>query len=443
MKILVIGSGGREHALVWKIAQSAKADKIYCAPGNAGTAQYAENVAIKVDDLAGLLAFAQKNKIDLTVVGPEIPLVLGIVDQFEKAGLKIFGPCQAAARIEGSKVFSKEFMLKYGIPTAQAGIFDNAKDAIAYIEEMGAPIVVKADGLAAGKGVIVAKTKAEAIEAVKSIMEAKEFGEAGDKVVIEECLVGEEASILAFTDGKSIVPLVSSQDHKRVFDNDEGPNTGGMGAYSPAPIVSDRLMEEIYINVLKPFVAGFNQEGITYKGVIYAGVMVTKKGPMVLEFNARFGDPETQPIMLRMKSDIVPIFAAIIDGRLDNRLIEWDERAAVCVVLAAGGYPGKYEKGMVIEGLEKIEQLDNVMVFHAGTALDNRNQKAEREKQETDFREQNSIVVTCGGRVLGVTALGGSIKFAIENAYRAIKMIHFKGMQYRKDIGKKALKYEK
>lgn len=425
MKILVVGSGGREHALVWKIAQSPLVDKIYCAPGNAGTGQFAENVTIKAEDVAALLRFVQEKKIDLTVVGPEVPLVLGIADQFEKAGLKIFGPCKEAARIEGSKVFSKGFMIKYGIPTAQAGIFDNAKEAIAYIEAMGAPIVVKADGLAAGKGVIVAKTKAEAIEAVKSIMEAKEFGEAGNKVVIEECLMGEEASILAFTDGKSIVPLVSSQDYKRVFDNDEGPNTGGMGAYSPAPIVTDQLMEEIQINVLKPFVAGFQQEGIVYKGVIYAGIMLTKKGPMVLEFNARFGDPETQPIMMRMKSDIVPIFEAIIDGKLDDRFIEWDKRAAVCVVLAAGGYPGKYEKGRTIEGLDRVEQLDKVMLFQAGTGTD-----------------QRSGIVTTGGRVLAVTALGDNLKFAIENAYRAVKKIHFIGMHYRTDIGKKALKYE-
>ncbi|MDD4179609.1 MAG: phosphoribosylamine--glycine ligase [Candidatus Margulisbacteria bacterium] len=423
MKVLVIGSGGREHALVWKIAQSPKIDKIYCAPGNAGTAQLAENIEIKADDIQGLLKFAQEKKIDLTVVGPEGPLVLGIVNLFEKAGLKIFGPRAEAARIEGSKVFSKEFMIKNDIPTAQAGIFADAPAAINYINEVGAPIVVKADGLAAGKGVIVARTKPEAIAAVKLIMEQKEFGAAGNKVVIEECLVGEEASIIAFTDGESVIPLASSQDHKRIFDKDQGPNTGGMGAYSPAPIVTDRLMSEIDLNVLKPFVSGMRQEGIDYKGVIYAGIMVTKKGPMVLEFNARFGDPETQPIMMRMKSDIVPVFEAIIDGKLDDRLIEWDERAAVCVVLAAGGYPGKYEKGIPISGLDKIDQLENVTVFHAGTKF------------------AGAQVVTNGGRVLGVTALGGSIKFAIDKAYQATNMIHFKGMHYRKDIGKQALKY--
>jgi phosphoribosylamine--glycine ligase len=431
MKVLVIGSGGREHALVWKIAQSPKVDKIYCAPGNGGTGSIAENVEIPAEDINTLLCFAKDNKIDLTVVGPEAPLVRGIVNEFEKEGLKIFGPRREAARIEGSKVFAKEFMAKYDIPTAQAAIFDDLKKAINYIHEVAAPIVVKADGLAAGKGVVVCSTKEEAVSAVKLIMEKKEFGKAGDKVVIEECLAGEEASILAFTDGKSILPLASSQDHKRALDDDKGPNTGGMGAYSPAPLVTDRLMDDININVLKPFVAGMRQEGITYKGVIYAGIMVTKKGPKVLEFNARFGDPETQPILMRMRSDIVPIFEAIVDGKLDDRMIEWDERAAVCVVLAAGGYPGRYEKGIAIQGLNRIDQLENVVVFHAGT-------REERSKE----RGVRSIV-TNGGRVLGVTALGDSIKFAIDKAYRAVNMIHFKGMHYRKDIGKKALKYER
>lgn len=433
MKILVIGSGGREHALVWKIAQSPKVEKIYCAPGNAGTAQLAENISLKANDLPGLKQFALKNKIDLTVVGPEGPLVMGIVDSFEREGLKVFGPRQAAAMVEGSKVFSKQFMLKYEIPTAQAAIFDNSFKAREYIEQMGAPLVVKADGLAAGKGVMVCQTKKEALDAIKTIMEKKEFGQAGDKVIIEECLTGEEASILAFTDGKSIIPLASSQDHKRVFDNDEGPNTGGMGAYSPAPVVTERLMEEIDVDILRPFILGMKQEGIVYKGVIYAGVMITKKGPKVLEFNARFGDPETQPILMRMKSDIVPIFEAIIDEKLDHRFIEWDERAAVCVVLAAGGYPGKYETGFEIKGLDKVEQLENAVVFHAGTKLESRTSNVERGTQ----------VITNGGRVLGVTALGDNIKFAIENAYRAVNLINFSGMHYRKDIGKKALKFLK
>lgn len=421
--ILVVGSGGREHALVWKIAQSPKVDKIYCAPGNAGTAEFAQNINIKAEDVQALKKFAKEKKIDLTVVGPEVPLVAGIANVFEREGLKIFGPHQEAALIEGSKVFSKQFMVKYDIPSAQAGIFDDPQKAKDYINEMGAPIVVKADGLAAGKGVIVCKTKGEALSAVKLIMEKKEFGEAGNKVVVEECLAGEEASIIAFTDGRSIVPLASSQDHKRVFDKDQGPNTGGMGAYSPAPIVSDRLMEEINLNILKPFVSGMQQEGITYKGVIYAGIMVTKEGPKVLEFNARFGDPETQPILMRMKTDIVPILVAVADGKLDNKLIEWDERAAVCVVLASGGYPGKYEKGIPITGIDKVDQLEGAYVFHAGT------------------KQNNDQTVTSGGRVLGVTALGDGIKLAIDKAYQAVAFINFKGMHYRKDIGKKAIKH--
>jgi len=425
MKVLVVGSGGREHALVWKIAQSPKADKIYCAPGNAGTAGLAENVQISAEDIQALLCFAKDEKIDLTVVGPEAPLVRGIVNDFEKEGLRIFGPTREAAQIEGSKVFAKEIMTKYDIPTAQAAIFDSFKKAADYIREIGAPLVVKAEGLAAGKGVIICQTVKEAAAAVELIMEKKEFGEAGKRVVIEEYLEGEEASILAFTDGKSMVPLASAQDHKRIFDGDQGPNTGGMGAYSPAPVVTDRLMEEIDVNVLKPFVDGMRQEGTPYKGVIYAGIMVTKKGPKVLEFNCRFGDPETQPILIRMKSDIIPILEAVIDEKLDDRFIEWDERAAVCVVLAAGGYPGNYEKGFVINGLDKIDQLEDVVVFYAGTNL------------------KNGAIVTSGGRVLGVTALGDNVKFAIEKTYRAVDLIHFKGMHYRRDIGKRALKYER
>jgi phosphoribosylamine--glycine ligase len=426
MKILVIGSGGREHALVWKISQSPLVDKIYCAPGNAGTAELAQNVNIKADDVQSLKKFALTNLINLTVVGPEAPLVAGIVNEFERDGLKIFGPGKEAASIEGSKVFSKEFMVKYDIPTAKAAIFDDALKAKEYINSIGVPVVVKADGLAAGKGVIVCQTKDKAISAVELMMEKKEFGSAGNKIVIEECLEGEEASIIAFSDGKSIVPLASSQDHKRVFDNDKGPNTGGMGAYSPAPVVSDRLMEEVEVNVLRPFVLGMEQEGIKYKGIIYAGIMVTKEGPKVLEFNCRLGDPETQPILMRMKSDIVPIFIAVVDEKLDEKLIEWDKRAAVCVVLAAGGYPGKYEKGIPIEGTEKVNQLRNAYVFHAGTKM-----------------QSSGQIVTAGGRVLGVTALGDNIKFAIENAYRAVSLINFSGMHYRKDIGKKALKYSK
>jgi len=429
MKILVIGSGGREHALVWKIAQNKKVKKIYCAPGNAGTSELAENINIKADDVVGLLKFAKDNKIDLTVVGPEVPLVLGIVDEFEKTGLKIFGPNKAGARIEGSKVFSKEFMVKYGIPTAQAGIFSKIDDALAYLDEVGAPIVVKADGLAAGKGVIVCATKEEAIKAIYIIMKDKAFGAAGAKVVIEECLIGEEASIIAICDGKTILPLASSQDHKRVFDKDKGPNTGGMGAYSPAPVVTDALMEQIDKTVLQPFVSGMKQEGINYKGVVYAGVMVTKQGPKVLEFNARFGDPETQPIMMRLKSDLVDLLLSTVHCSLSTVHLDWEDKAAVCVVLAAGGYPDKYEKGLEITGLDKVPQLDNVCVFHAGTKL---------EGQGSSGKGQ---VITAGGRVLGVTALGDGIKLAIKKAYQAVDLIKFKNMHCRKDIGQKALKY--
>jgi phosphoribosylamine--glycine ligase len=424
MKVLVVGAGGREHALVWKISQSPKVDKIYCAPGNAGTAGLAENVDIKAEDIQSLKKFAVENKIDLTVVGPEAPLVAGIANEFEREGLKIFGPKKEAAIIEGSKVFAKQFMAKYGIPTAQAGIFDNSEAAIHYIYEVGAPIVVKADGLAAGKGVIICNTKEEAVSAVKTIMAEKQFGKAGDRIVLEDCLVGEEASIIAVTDGSLIIQLASSQDHKRVFDDDKGPNTGGMGAYSPAPLVTDQLMKTIDQDILKPFVSGMQQSGISYKGVIYAGIMVTDQGPKVLEFNCRFGDPETQPILVRMKSDIVPILEAAADGNLNDKTIEWDSRSAVCVVLASGGYPDKYEKGIPIAGLDKARQSKNAVIFHAGTKL------------------VDGDVVTSGGRILGVTALGDNIKAAIDNTYKVISTISFKGMHYRKDIGKKALNRE-
>ncbi|MCK4705664.1 MAG: phosphoribosylamine--glycine ligase [Gammaproteobacteria bacterium] len=424
MKVLVIGSGGREHALVWKISQSPRVNKIYCAPGNAGTSEYAENVPIKADDLKGLKKFALSKKIDLTVVGPEVPLVAGLVNEFEKEGLKVFGPCQEAAIIEGSKVWSKQFMVKYDIPTAKAGIFNDLNEAKKYLDDVGAPIVVKADGLAAVKGVIVCQTKALALEALKLVMEKKEFGKAGDKVVIEEYLVGEEASIIAITDGKTVVPLASSQDHKRVFDNDEGPNTGGMGAYSPAPVVTDRLMEEIDVNVLRPFISGMRQEGIEYKGVIYAGVMITKDGPKVLEFNCRFGDPETQPIMMRLKSDLVEHCLQAIDGKLDSATTDWDERTSIGVVLAAGGYPDNYNKGDVISGLDSADNV-STKIFHAGTA------------------EKDGQVVTNGGRVLCVCALGDSVTDAQAKAYEIVNKVSWKDVYFRTDIGHRAIAREK
>lgn len=418
MNILVIGSGGREHALVWKLAQSPKVSKIYCAPGNAGTSQIAENVNVKAENLASLLKFAKEKKIDLTVVGPEVPLVAGIVDLFESNGLKIFGPSKAAAQIEGSKVFAKELMKKYKIPTAAFASFTDPNEAKDFAKKLGAPVVIKADGLAAGKGVIIAQTLAEAESAIDSM---KEFGEAGKRIVVEECLIGEEASILCFTDGKTIVPMASAQDHKRVNDNDEGPNTGGMGAYSPAPIVTPELLDQVKREILLPTITGMETEGMPYQGVLYVGIMVTKTGPKVLEYNARFGDPETQCILPRLKTDLIDILRSTIDVQLSTISIEWDPRAAVCVVLASGGYPGAYQKGMEIKGLHDARQLDDVIVFHAGT------------------EEKGGKILTAGGRVLGVVGLEDTIRHAIDRSYLAVKMIEFKDMHYRKDIGRKAL----
>ena len=418
MRILVIGSGGREHALVWKIAQSKLCDKLFCAPGNAGISKIAECIDIKADDIAGLLDFARKERIDLTVVGPEVPLSLGIVDEFAQYKLKIFGPNKAAAQMEGSKVFSKELMAKYKVPTADFKVFDNPDEAKKYVEKIGAPCVVKADGLAAGKGVVVAKTVDEAKKAVELMMVEKVFGDAGNKVIIEECLQGEEASILVITDSKEVVALASAQDHKRVFDNDAGPNTGGMGAYSPAPVVTKELFKEILDNVIYRTIDGLAKEGIDYRGVLYAGIMLTKDGPKTLEFNVRFGDPETQAILPRLKSDLVEIMLATGEQKLSRvRSLEWDNRACVCVVCSAGGYPGNYKKGKEILGLDQAAAIKDAAVFHAGTKL------------------ENNKLVTNGGRVLGVTGLGKTIKEAVDKAYAAVKVISFEGMHYRKDIG--------
>jgi len=425
MRILVIGGGGGAHALVWKIAQSKLCDNIFCAPGNGGIAGLAECIDIKADDVAGLLDFARKEKIDLTVVGPEVPLSLGIVDEFTKYKLAIFGPNKKAAQLEASKVFSKEIMAKYKVPTAGFKIFDNAGLAKEYIEKTGAPCVVKADGLAAGKGVVVAKTVDEAKVAVTMMMEQKTFGSAGNKVIIEECLRGQEASILVLTDSRHVIPLVSSQDHKRVFDNDQGPNTGGMGAYSPAPVVTPELFKEIQEKIIDRTIDGLAKEGIEYKGILYAGVMLTKDGPKTLEFNVRFGDPETEAILPRLKSDIVEVMMATANGKLDKIIrsggLSWDNRACVCVVCAAGGYPGEYEKGKEILGLDKAALIKDAVVFHAGT------------------RKSGEKILTNGGRVLGVTGLGNSIKEAISHTYQAVEKINFEGMHFRKDIGAKAL----
>lgn len=422
MKVLVIGSGGREHAYAWKIAQSPLVKKVFCAPGNAGIATVATCVPIDAEDLPSLVAFARETKIDLTICGPEGPLAKGIVDTFEAEGLRIFGASRKAAELEASKSFSKYLMEKYGIPTARGETFTRVAAARAYIKKMGAPIVVKADGLAAGKGVIVCRTQAEALDALERVMVKKEFGEAGHKAVIEECLVGEEASFIAFTDGRTVLPLPSSQDHKPVFDNDEGPNTGGMGAYSPAPIVDRYLHDRIMKEVMLPTVQGMAAEGRPYKGFLYAGLMIDGDKIGVLEFNARLGDPEAQPLLMRVQSDIVPIMLAIIEGRLDQCTLELDQRAAVCVVMASGGYPGQYGKGLPISGLDAAGRMKDVVVFHAGTGL------------------KGKQVVANGGRVLGVTALGESVEKAIAKAYQAVAKIKWDKVHYRRDIGEKALR---
>lgn len=421
MRIFVIGSGGREHALIWKIAQSRKVDKIFCAPGNGGIKEIAENVDIKADDVAALLRFAKDKRIDLTVVGPEIPLVKGIVDEFTKNGLRIFGPRKDLAMLEGSKVFAKEAMKRFGVPTADFKVFDDALKARDYLKQRGAPLVVKADGLAAGKGVVVAQTIEEADVAIDSMLVKKIFGKSGERIILEDCLEGEEASILVFSDGKNIAPLSSSQDHKRVFDGDKGPNTGGMGAYSPAPVVSGKIFDEIIDKVFRPIISGFAGEGKPYKGVLYGGMMITKKGPMTLEFNVRFGDPETQAIIPRLKSDLVEVMLACIDGRLGEIKLEWDRRACLSIVAASKGYPGPYEKHKEIRGLKDLRALGDAAVFHAGT------------------ESRDGKIFTSGGRVLSVTGLGRDISSAKRVAYAALDKIKFDGIYYRHDIGYKAI----
>jgi len=421
MKILVVGGGGREHTLVWKVAQSPKVDTIYCAPGNAGIAEHAECIPIKADEIKKLASFAHSRAIDLTLVGPELPLTLGIVEEFNRYGLRIFGPDKDAAVIEGSKLFAKDLMKKYNIPTADYASFDSPSEAMKYLKERGTPAVIKADGLAAGKGVIPVQSLDEAEKVIDSMLTQKIFGEAGNHIVIEDFLTGEEASFIVFTDGNTILPMPSSQDHKPIYDNDQGPNTGGMGAYSPAPVITTPLQKKIMDEVMTPVVRGMAEEGRRFKGILYAGLMINGEDIKVLEFNARFGDPETQPILMRMKTDLVPVFEAIVDEELHKIAIQWDERPSVCVVMAAKGYPGSYQKGTAIEGLQETQSMQNVEVFHAGTAL------------------QDNRVVTNGGRVLGVTALGKTIKEAIDSAYSAVSHIHWDGAYYRKDIGKKAL----
>ncbi len=423
MRILVIGSGGREHVLAWKIKQSPLTKELYCAPGNGGISEIAHCVDIKADDIKGLVKFAKEKKIDLTVVGPEGPLVAGIVDVFEKEKLRIFGPCREAAQLEGSKVFAKEFMYDCNIPTASFQRFDNIDEARSSLSRMTFPIVVKADGLAAGKGVVICQNLKEAEKAVDEIMVQKIFDEAGQQIVVEEYLEGEEVSILAVIDGESYCLLDSSQDHKRIFDDDIGPNTGGMGAYSPAPILTEKLYKTVESRIIEPVIRGMQRNGTPFKGVLYAGLMVTAEGPMVLEFNVRFGDPETQAILPRMKSDLVELMLASCEERLDTVKLRWDKRSCVCVVMSSGGYPGEYEKGKEISGLKEAQQVPDTFIFHAGT------------------KKEDSRILTSGGRVLGVTSLGMGIEKAIEQAYQAVDKINFDRCFFRRDIGSKAFKW--
>jgi phosphoribosylamine--glycine ligase len=421
MKILIVGGGGREHALAWKVAQSPLVEKLWAAPGNPGIARHAECVPIAADDVPGLVAFAAEKKVDLVAVGPEIPLVLGLSDALAAKGIPVFGPDRAGAQLEGSKVFMKELLAESGVPTAAFRVFDDYDDAEQYVLTHRLPVVVKADGLAAGKGVAVAGTYEEAVAFLRQVMVDRVFGDSGDRVVIEECLPGEEASYIVFTDGEKVVPLPCSQDHKRIGDNDAGPNTGGMGAYSPAPVVTPEVDARVMKEVFEPLLAGLRARGIRYRGILYAGLMIDRGVPRVLEFNVRFGDPEAQPLFLRMKNDLVPVMLQCARGKIADATLEIDPRPAVCVVMASSGYPGDYRKGFPVTGIEEAEALGGVQVFHAGTAL------------------EGGRVVTAGGRVLGVTAIGDTLKSAIARAYEAVDRIDWEGAYYRADIGKKAL----
>jgi phosphoribosylamine--glycine ligase len=424
MKLLVLGSGGREHAIIWKLRQSPRVSKIYCAPGNGGIAADAECVAAEVRDIDSLLELATKLNPDLTIVGPELPLTLGVVDEFQKRGWPIFGPTRAAARLESSKSFAKQFMQRHNIPTAKYAVCASKQELEEALNLFHAPMVVKADGLAAGKGVIIAVSKEEAQRAAEDMLAGK-LGAAGSRVVLEECLEGEELSFLVMSDGERVVPLVATQDHKRVFDNDQGPNTGGMGAYSTDQIIDPQMTDWLMTHVARPVIAGMRAEGAEYKGILYCGIMMTATGPVVLEFNCRFGDPETQPIMMRMESDLLDAIAASIAGRVSEGAFRWSPEPAVCVVMASGGYPGAFEAGKLITGLEEADRVYGVQVFHAGT----------------DRRD--GLYYTSGGRVLGVTARGKDLPEAVERAYDAVMKIRFDGMHYRKDIAARGLKHLK
>jgi len=423
MKVLLIGSGGRENALAWKLAQSSRVDKLYNAPGNPGTADYGQNLNFKSDDKEGLLEFALKEKIDLTVVGPEAPLAEGIVDLFAEHGIRVFGPNQKAAQLESSKVFSKDLMQKYDIPTAEYRSFSEAEAALSYIRDKGAPIVVKAEGLAAGKGVIVAQDVEEALEAVEKIMVDEKFGEAGEKIVVEEYLEGEEATILAFCDGNTVKAMLPSQDHKAAYDGGKGPNTGGMGAYAPAPVVNEELMQKIDKNIIDKTFNALNSEGIEFKGIIYFGLMIKNGEAKVLEYNVRFGDPEAQVVLPLLKTDLIEIMEAVLDSRLDQIDIEWSDKKALCVVMASGGYPVKYEKSKQITGIEELDSEEDLIIFQAGTR----------------YSEAGELL-TDGGRVLAVTAVGDDFKKVIDRAYSGVEKIDFEDFQIRNDIGAKALK---
>ncbi len=420
MKVLVIGSGGREHAIVHALAQSSRVKRLWCAPGNAGIAQEAECVHVQADNIRELFAFARDNRVDLTIVGPEAPLVDGVVDHFRRGGLTVVGPTRTAARLEGSKSFAKSFMHKYGIPTARYEVVPNLVKGAYLLSHWKGPCVVKADGLAAGKGVKVCRDEAEAKAFLFEVMEKEMFGSAGSTVVLEECLQGEEATVMAFCDGKTLVPMPASQDHKRLLDNDEGPNTGGMGAYAPAPVVTDALMKRIESEIFKPFLKGIAAEGFDFRGVIYFGLMITSSGPQVLEFNVRFGDPETQVVLPLLESDLAEVLQAVAQQKLSEVKVRWKKKFALCVVLASSGYPGPYEKGKVIQGL-KAKQDESVKVFHAGT------------------QQQEKGIVTSGGRVLGITALADTLEAARDKAYKATGGISFEGKIWRKDIGAKTL----
>ncbi|MCI0498545.1 MAG: phosphoribosylamine--glycine ligase [Planctomycetales bacterium] len=422
MKVLLIGSGGREHAIAWKLSQSKKLRKLYIAPGNPGTAQCGENVDIPDTDIEALVKFARGADIGLAVIGPEDPLSAGAADAFEAAGIKAFGPNRAAAQLEADKAFAKDIMRANSIPTAESRSFTSFEDARAYIASRDEPVVIKAAGLAKGKGVFVCDEPSEGILAAEKIMKDRIFGEAGNTVIVEDKLLGQEASILAFVDGRSIYVMESAQDHKPIGDGDTGPNTGGMGAYSPAPVVTDKLMDQIVREILVPTIDGMNRNDTPYRGVLYAGLMLTQGGPRVLEYNCRFGDPETQPILMRLKSDLLEVMLAVCNGKLDTVTLQWDKRPAVCVVMSSGGYPGSCQKGKVITGLDEAAKLKDVVVFHAGTA------------------RRDDAIVTSGGRVLGVTALGETIAAAKLCAYEAVGKIHFEGAYCRKDIADKALK---